>query len=441
MKSAADLSLWNQRWQIEVGSGARKWVHGIGTPSRGPDGATTWNTIVRDVTDEVNALKELEVRRDRLHRAQKMESLGQLTSGIAHDFNNLLAIVSSVLELLVDEPDGDDRDELLRDAMSACARGGALTRRLLSFARRVDLQPEVLSVAHFIHELRPILSHPLPANIELRLNIQGELPPVMVDPSALENALLNLVINGRDAMSRGGVLSISVESVELQNHMKLAPGRYLKLAVSDTGSGISAEMLEKIFDPYFSTKAHGQGSGLGLSLIHSFMEQLGGSILVDSQVGVGSTFSLLFPFTERGELVRVPDKILLKDGGGHHILLVEDEEKLRRNLRRQIESAGHRVTEASNSLQALNMLNESRFDLLLTDVEMPGQIQGGDLVRRLLVAHPHMAVLVLSGNPPAEIWELSKETPQVAVLLKPAPIKEVLVAISSSLRSVSGADS
>lgn len=436
LKSAEELSIWNHRWEIELGSGVRKWVHGLGTPSHGPDGSTTWNTIVRDVTDEVNASKDLEIQRDRLHRAQKMESLGQLTSGIAHDFNNLLAIVLSVLELLALEPDGDDREELLRDAMSACARGGALTRRLLSFARRVDLHPEKLSIADFIHELQPILSRPLHANIELRLNIQGDLPPVMVDPSALENALLNLVINGRDAMARGGTLSIDVESVELKQHTKLVSGRYLKLAVSDTGSGISEDMLEKIFNPFFSTKEHGKGSGLGLSLIHSFMEQSGGSILVDSQVGVGSTFSLLFPFSEHGELVQIKDHVVLKDGQAHHILLVEDEDKLRSMLRRQIESVGHRVTEASNSSQALNMLNESRFDLLITDVEMPGQVQGLDLVRRLLNAHPHMAVVILSGNPPAEAWELSKKTPHVSVLLKPAPINEVLIAISNSLEAV-----
>ncbi|MFA5630979.1 MAG: PAS domain-containing protein [Porticoccaceae bacterium] len=353
--------------------------------------------VIRDITDQ----KALERQ---LRESQRMEAIGQLTGGIAHDFNNLLTVILGNASLLEEWlADREDLQELARMTATAAQRGADLTQRLLAFARRRSLEPRAVAVPALIEDMMPLLARSLGPHIEIHTRHQPGIWQAMADPSQLENALLNLSINARDAMPGGGRLVIETRNLWLDQAQvaglgDMRPGPYLRIDVSDTGAGIAAENLEHIFEPFFTTKDVDKGTGLGLAMVYGFARQSQGYISVHSETGAGATFRLFLPRAQTVQDVRpAPDFESAAAPAGERILLVEDDAMVRQFARRQIEALGYRVCEVANGRQALAVLEGGEVvDLLFTDVVMPG-MDGPELVRRALALRPDLKVLYTSG--------------------------------------------
>jgi signal transduction histidine kinase/CheY-like chemotaxis protein len=326
-----------------------------------------------------------------LLQAQNMQVVGQLTGGIAHDFNNLLTIILANLGILADEIVGEaeaNARELISDALSAARDGAELTHRLLAFSRKQPLQVKRVDINEFLRNVRRFLQRTLTENVELRINLGNEVPPVLVDPGQLENALLNLVINARDAMPAGGTLTIETirERVALDEAApvpELAPGDYVVIAVRDSGIGMSPEHMERAIEPFFTTKERGKGSGLGLSMVYGFAKQSGGDLLLRSTLGQGTTVSVLLPQAartiEEDEAEPTPPNA---PRGSEMVLLVEDEPRVRKLVKRSLLGLGYRVIEAENAAGAMKVLeDEVPVDLLFSDIVMPGNMNGPMLAR------------------------------------------------------------
>jgi PAS domain S-box-containing protein len=349
-----------------------------------------------------------------LRQAQKMQAIGQLTGGIAHDFNNLLTIIIGNLQLL-GEGIGNQAPHAGRiaDAMWAAQRGGELTHRLLAFARRQPLKPTRASLNIVARGLTDLLRRTLGAAITVRENLAADLPEVLIDTGEMERALVNLAINARDAMGQGGTLTLETDIVELDEDYTrafadVAPGRYAMLAVSDTGSGMPADMLAHIFEPFFTTKPVGAGSGLGLSMVYGFVKQSGGHISVYSEVGRGTTFKLFFPVVGV-EASATPAEaepagaISPFRGDGLVALVVEDEEKLRTIASGILADLGFRVLEAESGDEALrHAAREPRLDLLFTDLELPGGMPGSEVAVAMRRRFSEVKVLRTTGYSPRQ---------------------------------------
>ncbi len=362
---------------------------------------------------------------EQLRQSQRLESVGQLTGGVAHDFNNLLTVIMGNAELLTDELASDSRLHPLAGMISSAGKRGAeLTRHLLAFARKQTLDPRAVDVNHLIGEVSELLRRSLGEHIEMELALRADTSSAMVDPGQLEGALLNLTINARDAMPDGGMLTIETANIELDaeytaRHTQLLPGNYVRLAVSDTGCGIAPEFLERVFEPFYTTKEIGKGSGLGLSMVYGFVKQSRGHIMLDSEPGVGTTVKIYLPgssdpigFTEE------PETRL--SGGDELILLVEDDELVRASVANQLNSLGYRVCTAGNGNEALEMLREHNdIDLLLTDVVMPGGMNGRELVEKARTSYPSLKVLYTSGYTESAIVHHGRLDPGVELLSKP----------------------
>jgi signal transduction histidine kinase/ActR/RegA family two-component response regulator len=342
-----------------------------------------------------------------LRQAHKMEAIGNLTGGMAHDFNNLLGVIIGNLDLLC-ESRADDTEiiELAGDARDAALRGADLTRRLLAFARRQPLQPTRIIANDVVSAAVKLLSRMLGENIETALDLAGDLWPAIVDPAQLEAALANLATNSRDAMPAGGSLRIATRNCRLEaeyavEHPYVIPGDYVLIEVSDTGSGMPAEVSARVFEPFFTTKDHGHGTGLGLSMVYGFIKQSGGHIDVYSEVGVGTTIGLYFPRDGGAAAQETPQPAEPSlRGGSEAVLVVEDNAALRRVAVRQLVEMGYRVQEAENAAQAIERLEaEPTIDVLFTDVVMPGGIDGVQLARVVLARWPQIRVLLTSGFP------------------------------------------
>ncbi|MDJ0824213.1 MAG: ATP-binding protein [Rhodobacter sp.] len=441
-QSIAQERQWNLRWRITTPSGAEKWLHGYGTPERQTDGSTVFSGFVVDVTGQVETERGLHESRELLHEAQKMDALGKLTGGVAHDFNNLLSVIVGNLELLREDPDIADRIDLIDQAIKASFRGSSLTRQLLAYARRAQLQPAVLNPAAVVAEMESMLRRTLPANIALRIDGPGTAPSIRADRSQLETAILNLVINACDAMDQGGSLTIDIRQIEVADDMALgegehmAPGLFTVIAVSDTGHGMAPEHAAHAFDPFFTTKPVGRGTGLGLSTVLGFTRQSGGTTKLSSEVGRGTSVRMYFPAAEADAASAVEGRT---PPAPLHILLVEDEVDVLRMLKRQVGSMGHQVTTADSGDAALRMIEDGlRPNVLLTDVVMPGRLQGPDLARRATEQVPELRVMFISGYPsgtsPDELGPLA----DAPVLSKPVRKSELLNALAEFSSSASG---
>ncbi len=369
-------------------------------PERNHEGTTTGCFMV--MTD-VTELKMLEVR---LRQAEKMQAIGQLTGGVAHDFNNLLGVILGNLQLM-ERDVGHDPALLkkLQTAMQAAIRGADLTRRLLTFARRQVLEPAIVDLNKQLAAFVELLKSTLGQGIELKLELDYGLWSVYVDAGQLENAILNLIVNSRDAMPNGGVLKLSASNVRpdsafFRQHAELAYGDYVVISVSDSGTGIAPQLLTRVFEPFFTTKDSGKGSGLGLSMVHGFSQQSGGVVTVNSVLGKGTTVSIYLPRNAViQDVVREDTQVnKIVPGGTETILVVEDDTDLRATTTLALESLGYKVMEASNSIVALQVLNtQSRVDLLFTDVFMPGGMLGPELAARAKECKPQIRVLYTSG--------------------------------------------
>ncbi|MBI5343555.1 MAG: PAS domain-containing protein [Deltaproteobacteria bacterium] len=358
-----------------------------------------------DVTDRRRAEDEKEILRAQLQQAMKMEAVGRLAGGVAHDFNNLLtAIIGNVSLASMKVPPSDKVTDLLAEAKKAAERAARLTQQLLAFSRKQIIEPKVLDLNDLVADLEPMLARLIGENIELHTVPGGGLGPVKVDPGQFEQILVNMAVNARDAMPDGGKLLIETANVELDDgycarHPGAQPGRFVMLAVSDTGHGMSEEVKKHIFEPFFTTKPKGSGTGLGLSMIYGTVLQAGGSIEVDSEEGRGTAFKIHLPRAE-GEATRPAKDNGPPDlpGGSEAILLVEDEDVVRDLCVKLLDRLGYRVIQASSGEEAVLLAGNcgERVDLLMTDVVLPG-MNGRELADRLVSLHPETKVLFTSG--------------------------------------------
>ncbi|HEX7038207.1 MAG TPA: response regulator [Pseudomonadales bacterium] len=393
----------------------------------------TYLAILRDVTQQ-RALEE------QLRQAQKMEAVGQLTGGLAHDFNNLLTVIMGHLELLIDTL-GDNRPALesARTALEASLRGARLTRQLLAFARRQTLQPTVFDVGEMVTATADLIRRTLGAQIRVELDLAEGLPPVVADQSQVESAVVNLAINGRDAMPDGGLLTIAtgMRSIDAFKAMEfqVEPGDYLTISVTDTGIGIPPEALDKVFDPFYTTKEQGYGTGLGLSMVFGFVKQSGGHVEIESRVGEGTTVRLYLPPGEAASLpASVPAEEVPAPSAQIRVLVVEDNPSVRALAARQLETLGYSVLEAEDGPSAIALLEAGQaVDLLFTDLLMPGGMSGLELVRAARRLRPELAVLLTSGNTEAAVAGADPDAAPPLILAKPYRKEELARKIREAL--------
>ena len=391
----------NEAWRVRK-DGTRFWASIVIDPVREPDGTLRgFAKVTRDITERREAQLELERAREALFQSQKMEAIGQLTGGVAHDFNNLLTAVIGSLELVRKRLAPDDRNLLLIDnAMQAARRGGALTQRMLAFARRQVLDPELTSVAVLVGGMTTLFDHTLGPTIVLDVDCPASLPPVRVDVNQLEMALLNLVVNARDAMPRGGTIAITARELAASpsSSFALPAGRYVRLSVRDQGHGMDATTLARATEPFFTTKGVGKGTGLGLSMVHGLAEQLGGRLQLESEPGIGTTASLWIPAAAGADVPsHHSEPAPAAEAASLHILAVDDDALILVNTAAMLEDLGHEVTIAYSGREALAALARmERVDLVITDQAMPG-MTGTELVAEIRRRHPDLPILLATG--------------------------------------------
>jgi PAS domain S-box-containing protein len=396
------------RWEKE-GLRVRKdgsafWAHVVIDAIKDDQGEVVgFAKVTRDVTERKEAEQALEKAQRALMQSQKMDALGQLTGGVAHDFNNLLQVIGSNLQLLTKDVAGNPRAEMrIQNAAAGVSRGARLASQLLAFGRRQALEPKVVNIGRFVKGMDDMLRRALGGEIEVETVISGGLWNTVVDPGQIENAILNLAINARDAMDGRGRLTIEAgnalldEGYSTQHDLK--PGQYVMLAVTDTGHGIAPELLERVFEPFFSTKPEGKGTGLGLSMVYGLVKQSGGHIRIYSEVGEGTTVKVYLPRSFEGEdLIAVVAQQPVR-GGDETILVVEDDEDVREAAVAMLSDLGYRVLKAKDAASALSVIESGvHVSLLFTDVVMPGQLRSPDLARKAKERLPGLAVLFTSG--------------------------------------------
>jgi PAS domain S-box-containing protein len=419
---------------------------------------------IRDVTERRELQAEREVLRARAereqaenqsHQSQRLESLGQLAGGVAHDFNNLLSVIlnyASFVEEEINAVRGNDHgrwDAALKDLQQiqrAAERGAGLTHQLLTFGRREVVRPRVLSLNAVVSNVEHLLQRTLDEQIDLVAQLAPDLWPVMADPGQIEQVLVNLAVNARDAMQAGGVLRIDTANVLVDesyaaNHPGLTAGRYVRLRLSDNGSGMSEQVIERAFEPFFTTKPKGEGSGLGLATVYGIIMRMEGFVRILSRPGEGATFFMLIPATA----VRPPDaeaadpELVARSagrssGGGETILVIEDEDAMREVTRRVLLRKGYRVLTARDGVSALELLSgtEEPIQLLLTDVVMPHML-GKDVADRALVLRPGLRVLYMSGYAQPVLTSQGTLQPGVALIEKPFSQDDLLMMVRAVL--------
>ena len=363
---------------------------------------------------------------NQLLQAQKMDAIGKLTGGIAHDFNNLLAAVIGGLGLLEKRASlAEEEARILGMTKRAAEQGSELVRRLLAFARRQTLEPRPIRIQQLQEAVTDLLTHTLGGLVQIQWQIAGEVPDAFADQAQLELALVNLIINARDAMPDGGTVAISVETAEVagENAQGLAAGHYLRLRVSDTGGGIAPEYLEKVLEPFFTTKEVGKGSGLGLPMVYGFAKQSNGAFRLESRLGSGTTAELWIPRAPeaaKDEPPTVQSEEQPRSTGSRplHILLVDDHPEVRTTTAAMLEELGHTVVEAANGQEALAALNNgaATCDLLISDYAMPN-ISGTEFLRQARKICPDVPALIITGY--AEADAVRDKPESVEILLKP----------------------
>jgi nitrogen-specific signal transduction histidine kinase len=378
------------------------------------------------VTERRHAEETLRARDEQLRQAMKMEAIGRLAGGIAHDFSNVLTVITAACERLqVDISDGGAPRAEVGTILNNCNRAASLTRQLLAFSRKQTLSPQPLSLGRLLGNAERLLRPLIGEHIDLRISIDPGLDVVEADPVQMEQVLLNLAINARDAMPTGGVLGLNVANVIVteefaESHPPIAAGPYVLLEVQDTGCGMSPGTKARAFEPFFSTKGL-EGTGLGLSTVYGIVKQSGGYIWISSEPGEGTTFSIhMPPTTARPVLTEPPQSVAKSPTQQATILLTEDDHDVRQMLGLLLESAGHTVMTAENPERALEVARafDGRIDLLLTDVVMP-KGTGADLARRMAFIRPETRVLYMSGYPEYGTNSGSVLEPGVPFLAKP----------------------
>jgi len=384
------------------------------------DGTQIFTGFIRDLTARARMEEDL-------RQAQKMEAIGQLTGGLAHDFNNLLTVIAGNLEMLEARIDEPRYRELITEAQGAAELGAQLSNRLLAFGRRQPLSPKPTDLNKLVRGMIDLLRRSLGEQVQIETRHAADLPTTLVDPGQVENALLNLAINARDAMPEGGQLIIEtghaqIDADYVEAHAEAAPGRYVTLAVTDTGIGMAPEVRRRAFDPFFTTKGPGAGTGLGLSMVYGFLKQSGGHVQLYSEVGLGTTVRMYLPVRAaetaaaewRGPAPAVPART------GETILVVEDDPRVRRVSVRRLKELGYEVIEADSGPAALAVLDRGEpIDLLFTDVVMAGGMTGLDLAREAGKRRPGLKTLFTSGYAEPSVLERGMPSSDSAWLGKP----------------------
>jgi len=426
-------------YRIVSAAGTHKWVWEKGLGVYAPDGGLlALEGFITDITER----KELE---GQLRQSQKMEAIGRLAGGVAHDFNNILAVIRGNAELVLmgeGRAPGDPR-ECIKQIVAAADRAANLTRQLLAFGRKQVLQSRLLDLREVINNLSKMLKRIIGEDIELQYRYAPQLPLVQGDVGMIEQVIVNLAVNARDAMPQGGKLAISTRHLNLgiayaQSHAEARSGAFVCMSVSDTGCGIAPELLPRIFEPFFTTKETGKGTGLGLATVYGIVRQHRGWVEVTSQVGSGTTFEVFLPSVEgRVDPTPVLPPPTPPRGGNERVLLVEDDETVRALTRRVLESFGYRVTEAASGREVLERwpMKEEEIDLLLTDVIMPRGVSGGDLAKHLRQKRPDLKIIFISGYGGSNAHRLieSMPLPRTYFLQKPCTPQDLLHTVRKCL--------
>ena len=415
----------NRMWHKD---GSCRWISWVAAPEEDLIYASG-----RDITDEKAREKELAVAQEALRQSQKMDAMGQLTGGVAHDFNNLLTPIVGTLDMLRRRNLGGEREQMLIDgAMQSAERAKMLVQRLLAFARRQPLQPTPVDVGALVSGMADLLSSTTGPQVRVVVEIADKLPPALADTNQLEMALLNLGVNARDAMPDGGTLRITAvaQAVDGDPNLDVVAGNYVRLSVADTGTGMDEETISRSVEPFFSTKGIGKGTGLGLSMVHGLAQQLGGRMVVQSKLGIGTNIELWLPVT---------DAMINKPADGAHMavassfvgtaLLVDDEELVRVSTADLLGELGYQVVQAPSAKQALTLVRRGlHVDLLITDHLMPG-MSGTELARCIQAEVPGVAVLIISGY--ADAAGIAADLPR---LNKPFRKDELAAALANGER-------
>ena len=396
--------------------------------------------ISHDITELRAAQDSLEQTRQALFRSQKMEAVGQLTGGIAHDFNNILMVILGNLELLrIKLSDGDDvKTELIDETLRATRHGQDLTGDLLAFSRRRQLNPQPVAINSLVENIVRLLTRTLGASVKITTAASRDAGVAMVDPAALEAAILNVALNARDAMPTGGTLTIRTSKADVTQAPRteddLPIGHYAMLAIQDTGSGMPPDIVQRVFEPFFTTKTGGTGSGLGLSMVYGFAKQSGGAVTIASEVGRGTTVIIYLPLTKSiPAAANAPALPVNPTIVSRTILVVEDEASVRSTVRRQLETLGHRVLLADTAAAALPILKgDDPPDVLLTDVVLGTGMNGIDLAEAARVFKPGMPVIFMSGfTAVPEAQKRIKES-GAPLLTKPSTLSQLERALNAT---------
>jgi signal transduction histidine kinase len=382
--------------------------------------------LAAEIAERRKAEEALRKSEAQLRQSQKLEAIGRLAGGIAHDFNNLLSVILSYGEFALERiPEGDATRADLAEIRKAGERAAALTQQLLAFSRQQILEPQILDLNDVLRGVERMLARVLGEDVELRLSLDDRLGLVDADRGQIEQVVMNLVVNARDAMPDGGRLTLETSNADLSDayaaeHLGVAPGRYVMFAVSDTGVGMDKETQSRIFDPFFTTKARGKGTGLGLATVFGIVQQSRGSIWVYSEPGAGATFKVYLPRAERASRFPPAPATRAPRGGTETILLVEDEEPVRLVAREILRRAGYRVLEARSAGEALEISRShaTAIDVLLTDVIMPA-MNGRELAARIAAERPLIRALFMSGYTDDLIAHHGVLDPGVSFLQKP----------------------
>ena len=387
-------------WRVRK-DGSRFWAHVVIDPIRNSSGELIgFAKITRDLTERRESQLALEQAREALFQSQKTEAIGQLTGGVAHDFNNLLAAILGSLELIKKRSSDDKILSYVETASQAAKRGAALTQRMLSFARRQELKAERVEVPGLVHGMSELLQRFVGSETVLETRFPLLLPAIVADPNQLESALLNLVLNARDAVKGNGLITIGARSQTFDHKGKLKAGRYVCLYVSDDGEGMQKEVLERAAEPFFTTKGVGKGTGLGLSMVQGLVEQSGGKIDIQSKPGEGTTVELYFPIAppaaakaKNAEYQHAPAEFL----GDLSILVVDDDVLVLMNTAAMLEDLGHQTHQATSGADALEILkSKPDIELIITDQAMP-KMTGVMLAEEAKKVRPDLPVIIATG--------------------------------------------
>ena len=436
---------YNSTYRFKHPTGKVRWVVGQATPVLNEAGNRIGHIgTLTDITERKQAEKTTKILEKQIQQAQKLEALSTLAGGVAHDLNNILGILLGSTELVMDEvPEWSPARPNLEEIRTGCLRAKDVVRQLLNFSRKTDQEQKPVEINSIVRGVMKLIRSSIPASIEIRSNIPKESLIIFADPTQINQVMINLCTNAEHAMEKdGGILEISLESLTLKDSIaqsyQLAPGRYVKLNVIDTGHGIEPEIVDRIFDPYFTTKGVGKGSGMGLSVVHGIVTNHDGAISVNSDVGEGATFSIFLPIAEKEPAAEPTIDEDLQTGTGK-ILFIDDEEALVKIGIQRLEQLGYMVKATTSPLEALDAFRSKpdQFDLVVTDLTMP-EMRGEELVKEVLKVRPDVPIIICTGFSEKIDREKSIDLGAAEYLEKPYGMSEFASKIRETLNRTKG---